>query len=134
MRVLATAIAVLLWPALASADSLGSAARKQAERRHKAPAPEARVYGEGDLAARSEASAEEAAPRPEPAATVPAGAAGAAAPSEDQIRRDLEREERARRQQESYWRQAAAAARARVADAQQGYDYVCAGGTRLTGG
>jgi hypothetical protein len=136
MRVLATAMAVLLWPAFASADSLGSAARKQAQRREKPRAAEVKVYGDGDLAARSVASADvpaaESEPSPTPAAA--SGAAAAAREPEDAVSRALEREERARRQQETHWRQAAAVCRARVAIAQRNYDYVCAGGTLLTGG
>ena len=137
MRVLVAAVAVLLGASFASADSLGSAARKQAQRRDKPRATEARVFSDADLAARPSAPAEESAASAEPTSTQAAPSDATAADrstDEDQIRRDLEREERARRQQESYWRQAAAAARARVTDAQQDYDYVCAGGTRLTGG
>ena len=136
MRVLVAAVAVLLGASFASADSLGSAARKQAQRRDKPRATEARVFSDADLAARPSAPAEESAASAEPTSTQ-AAPSDATAPvrstDEDQLRRDLEREERARRQKESYWRQSAAAARARVENARQAYDYVCAGGTLLTG-
>jgi hypothetical protein len=59
--------------------------------------------------------------------------AGATSP-EEQARRDLEREERERRQKEAHWRRAAERARSRVAQAQRAYDYACGGGVRLTGG
>jgi ribose 1,5-bisphosphokinase PhnN len=137
MRVLVTAMVVLLGPSFSSADSLGSAARKQAQRRDKPRVAEARVFSDADLAARPSAPAEESASSAEPTSTqaAPSGATAAQrSTDEDQLRRELEREERARRQQETYWRQAAAACRGRVADAKQAYDYVCAGGTRLTGG
>ena len=137
MRVLVAAVAVLLGPSFASADSLGGAARKQAQRRDKPRAGEAKVWSDADLAARPSAPAEESAASAEPTSTQ-AAPSDATAPvrstDEDQLRRDLEREERARRQKESYWRQSAAAARARVENARQAYDYVCAGGTLLTGG
>ena len=137
MRVLVTAMAVLAWSAFASADSLGSAARKQAERRDKQRPSEVKAWSDADLAARPSAPAQESAESPEPTSTQSApGDAPAAVRStdEDQVRRDLEREERTRRQQETYWRQAAAACRARVTNAKQAYDFVCAGGTLLTGG
>ena len=137
MRVLVAAVAVLLGPSFVSADSLGSAARKQAQCRGKPRAGEARVFSDADLTARPSAPGEETASSAEPTSTQAAPSDATAADrstDEDQIRRDLEREERARRQQESYWRQAAAACLARVTDAKQAYDYVCAGGTLLTGG
>jgi len=137
MRVLVAAVAVLLGAWFASADSLGGAARKQAQRRDKPRAGEAKVWSDADLAARPTEPVEESAASAEPtskqAATSDATAARRST-DEDQVRRDLEREERTRRQQEAYWRQAAAAGRARVTDAKQAYDYVCAGGTLLTGG
>ena len=137
MRVLVTAVAVLAWSAPASADSLGSAARKQAQLRDKPRATEVKVFGDADLSARPSAPVEESAASAEAPSTEAAprdATAAARSTDEDQVRRDLEREERNRRQQEAYWRQAAAACRARVANAQQAYDYVCAGGTLLTGG
>jgi len=137
MRVLVAAVAVLLGPSFATADSLGGAARKQAQRRDKPRAGEAKVWSDADLAAGPSTPAEESASSAEPTSTqaAPSGATAAnRSTDEDQVRRDLEREERTRRQQEAYWKQAAAACRARVADAKQAYDYVCAGGTLLTGG
>ena len=137
MRVVVAVVAVLLSPSFVAADSLGGAARKQAQRRDKPPATEARVWSDADLAARPSAQAEESGASATATKTQAAptdATAGDRSTAGDQVRRDLEREERTRRQQEAYWRQAAAACRARVADAQQAFDYVCAGGTLLTGG
>lgn len=133
MRVLVALVAVSLGPSLGAADSLGAAARKQAQRRDQPRATEVKVFSDADLAARPDAPAQESAANATPADAGDA-AAGDRSPDEDQLRRDLEREERKRSQQEAYWRQAAAACRERVANAKQAYDYVCAGGTLLTGG
>lgn len=136
MRVLLVLVAVLLGPSLSAADSLGAAARKQAQRRDQPRPTEVKVFSDADLTARPDAPAEQDAASAEPStpAAESDAAGGDRAPDEEQVRRDLEREERKRRQQEAYWRQAAAACRERVANAKQAYDYVCAGGTLLTGG
>lgn len=136
MRVLVTAAAILLSQSFADADSLGGAARKEAQRRGQPRAAAAKQFGDSDLAARSNVPAADVAPTPEPMPTPATGSSVGApvAPEADAVRRELEREERERRQQEARWRQAASAARARVANAQQAYDYVCAGGVLLTGG
>lgn len=143
MRVLLAVVTVLALPPLAAPDSLGSAARKQAQRRDQSPRVEVKAYGDRDLSPRADPSADE--PDPSPAAesddgappTTPEGTtapASASGPAEDEARQALEREERARRQKEAYWRQRAQSARTRVAQAQSNYDFVCNGGTLLTGG
>jgi surface antigen len=125
LRVLVTAVAaLLLLPVLAGSQSLGSAARKEAKRRSQAPQSSAKVYENADLSSVGTPPAQpesDVAPNPEGAA-------------DGDVRQSLERAESERRQAESYWRQRARLARARIAEAQSNYDFVCAGGTLLTGG
>jgi hypothetical protein len=140
MRVLMAVLTILLLPAFAGAQSLGSAARKEAQRRKQAPKDGAKVYGNEDLSTREDAPVEAA---PEPGSTSDTEAVttrdGVAVPSsapsaEDAARQQLEREERERTRKEAYWRQRAQNARTRVTQAQSNYDFVCAGGVLLTGG
>lgn len=143
MRVLATAVAILLTTTSATAQSLGNAARKEAERRGKPRAAEPKVYGDADLASRPASDSEPAAAEPAgSAASTPDSSQGPIAipaspetePEADAVERELAREEQTRRAREAYWRTSASRAHERVANAQRSYDYVCAGGTRLTGG
>lgn len=140
MRVLMAALTVLLLPAFAGTQSLGSAARKEAQRRRLAPRDGAKVYGNADLSTREDAPVQAT---PDPGSTSDTEAAtardGVAEPSsapsaEDAARQELEREERERIRKEAYWRQRAQNARTRVTQAQSNYDFVCAGGVLLTGG
>jgi hypothetical protein len=130
MRAAVVTVALFLAPALALPQSLGDAARKQARERSKQPPP--RVYTETDLHESGDAPAAAPAdpPAPSTGTDAPAGSATQSAKekSEDAVRAQLDREAEARKERERKWRRLAGAARARIAEAQRGYDAVCGSG------
>jgi len=125
------AVALCLAPALATPQSLGDAARRQALRRGtEAPAP--KVYTGEDLPPKADASeaASSVAAEPEAVPPVAGEAAEVGSPppalaAEDAVRAQLDREAAERKERERYWRRVTGAARARLAAAQHEHDAVC---------
>jgi hypothetical protein len=125
------AIALCLAPALATPQSLGDAARRQARRRGtEAPAP--KVFTSEDLRPTDDGgeAVSSVASEPEAVAPVAGEAAEVGSPppalaAEDAVRARLDREAAERKRRERYWRQLTGAARARLAAAQHEHDMVC---------
>jgi hypothetical protein len=143
MRVPAAAVVLSLAPALGLCQSLGDAARRQADKRSGRPPATARSYTDADLGPeQSEAVAGEARDGPEARPPTPdGGLAGAPPPragdpaADDPVRARLDREAEQRKQQELRWRLRALQARARVDAAKREHDAVCGPGVLLlTGG
>ncbi len=125
------AIALCLAPALATPQSLGDAARRQARRRGtEASAP--KVYTGEDLRPTDDAgeavSSVASEPEEVPAVageTAEVGSPPPALAAEDPVRAQLDREAAERKRRERHWRQVAGAARARLAAAQHEHDVAC---------
>jgi hypothetical protein len=143
VRVPAAVLVLCLGPALALGQSLGDAARRQADKRAGRAPTTAKTYTDADL---QPEESETAAARPQdtPAATsptpdrrpavAPAPPAGEPA-TEDAARAQLDREAEQRKERELVWRRRALQARARVDAAQREHDAVCGPGVLvLTGG
>jgi hypothetical protein len=111
MRLPASLVLAVLLPGLVGAQSLGEAARKEAERRrrNKEAGVKARVFSDAD------------APRPDPSAS-PSAAPAAPTPAPETPSGPDASEERAR--QEQMWRSRKAEAVARRDEAKRKYDYV----------
>ncbi len=117
------------WPARATAQSLGEAARKAREQREASPAKAAPSYTQDDLdAKRDQAERTGATPEPTPTpsatrtpeadAPVVVLSSESMGPQEERPPRVAQSEEQKRARQEAYWRQRLAAAQARVARAE----------------
>jgi hypothetical protein len=120
VRVPAVVVALYLGPALAVCQSLGDAARGEADKRAGRPSATAKAYTDADLRPeQTEAAAVDA--RDAPAATSATPDEGPAVaspplagdPATDEVRARLDREAEQRRQQELLWRNRALQARAR---------------------
>jgi hypothetical protein len=143
VRVPAAVLALCLGPALALGQSLGDAARRQAEKRAGRSPATAKTYTDADLQA-EESEAAAASPQDAPASTSPTPDRGPAvtpptAPggpaTEDAVRAQLDREAEQRRERELVWRRRARQARARVDTAKREHDAVCGPAVLvLTGG
>jgi hypothetical protein len=131
--------ALLLVPALALAQSLGEAARKEAERRKQSQASgkATKVVGQEDLEAardkrvretgREAPASSPSAPSPAPSPAADSGASpdASASPADESDRAsELDRERENRAAEEARWRQRAAQAIARLDHAQRVYDAV----------
>ncbi len=146
MRVPDVAVAVWLVASLATAQSLGEAARKQASKRAAGAAP-AKVYTDSDLPTHGLADAAPpalpnkadapavAAPflLPPTAPSQPPQATDSAAAT-DPVRAQLNQEEAVRRAREQLWRQRASAALARIDLTQREYDASCGRSVFLVAG
>ncbi len=136
------ALGPALGPALASAQSLGDAARRQAATRERPNPPKARVYTDSDLTSSTpddpgSTSAEPSSPPPtehDPAAATDEGSrarGGRRTPKpkvqseEERVREELKREQEAREALEHFWRAHARAVRQRAREAQWEYDRAC---------
>jgi len=137
--VVAAIALALLYPAWVQGQGLGGAAKKEKDRRAKAPAETARTYTSADLPASASGESAETDAHVEPtSAATPAGAS----PGTEAGNGATERDDAAarRREDEAAWRARVADARARVADARAkhdtlahlnlvpGYEYVDKGG------
>jgi hypothetical protein len=113
MRVAVAVVALCLLPLAGSADSLGEAARNEAQRRAKnrATGVKAPTYRDGDVRTHPSDEAQTTAASPKPAASP--------ASDESRVRSEPAREEEKRRQEEQAWRQRAAAIRDEAEDAQR---------------
>ena len=113
MRTAVAMVVLALLPLAAFPDSLGDAARKEAERRAKnrASGVKAPTYCDGDIRTHTPDDDETAAARPKPAASP--------TPDEAQARRETARDEEKRRKEEQAWRQRAAAIRDQMDAAQR---------------
>jgi hypothetical protein len=148
MRVPLVTVALYLAPALVFSQSLGDAARRQAEKRAGRASAAAKAYTDADLQARVGDADTPGDPDASPldSGPAPGGAPGGApavtplvpAPplaSDDPLRAQLDREAEQRKQLELRWRQRAGRALARLEAAQRGYEIVCGPGVLvLTGG
>ncbi len=144
MRVPLVTVALYLAPALVFSQSLGDAARRQAEKRAGRASAAAKAYTDADLQARVGDADTQGDPDASPLDSGPApGGAPAVTPlvpapplaSDDPVRAQLDREAEQRKQLELRWRQRAGRALARLEAAQRGYEIVCGPGVLvLTGG
>jgi hypothetical protein len=141
VRVPAVVLALCLGPALGLGQSLGDAARRQADRRAGRPS-EAKSYTDADLRPEEPDAAPvdvrktqppaSATPDRRPAVTRPRPRGDGDA---EDVRAQLDREAEQRKRQELLWRQRALQARARLEDAKRGHDAACGPGVLvLTGG
>lgn len=154
MRVPGVAVALWLVASLATGQSLGEAARKQARKRSTGTAA-ARVYTDTDLRphglpdtapARPASGVDTPAPvTVSPAAVTPLLLLAPTAPSwpptatdpaatTDPVRAQLNREEAARRAREQTWKQRASQALARIEITQREYDASCGRSVFLVAG
>jgi hypothetical protein len=126
-----TACALLLIPALAASQSLGDAARKEAERRKKAqaagtPAP---VLGEEELSSMREKRAKESQPpldvqppQERPSEPLPAASPASTIAEEGRGTDNSDREREDRAAEEARWRARVAAAAATLDRSRQVYE------------
>jgi hypothetical protein len=126
VRTLVPVVTVCCFVATSAyAQSLGEAARKEAQRRTRngEEGVRARSYGEADVRSDpGEAGGQATTPDPSPAPREPVAASGTA--------RDLEREQARRQNQQEFWRGQMGQARARVASAER----LCATDPLVLGG
>jgi hypothetical protein len=138
MRVPLVTLALGLAPALALPQSLGDAARRQAQDRAKRAPAAAKAYTDGDLRAQgadTASSVRETTPAAVPPSETPEGADAVAAlprtlapDGEDPVRAQLDREAEERKQRELRWRRSAAQARARLDAAMREHAAACGPG------
>jgi hypothetical protein len=112
LRVPVVAAALCLIPSLATSQSLGDAARREAKKRAD-PAPATMSYSDADLRSGAEP------PEAEDATTE---ATPVARPTPEEVRAQLDREEDERKQREARWRALCSQALARIEQAQNDSD------------